>query len=280
MAPASTTTRVWIDHNTLNDGDNPDSGQPRYFGRPYQVHDGLLDIVRGSNFVTLSCNHLSGHDKVTLIGNTDNPGRYGEQDKLKVTLHHNHFDRLGQRAPRVRFGQVHVYNNYYRGGDGHGYSIGVGFGSQVYADGNAFDGIEAAKVLTVFNGTAITARDNLVDGVPVDVAAAYNAANGTTLGGDAGWTPTLVPAGAGAGHLRQHHPPPEQRRLPAGGRRTGGWVWRGYPERPDLPFSGLASKHGHGEPARAVPAGPPRAAPARGPGPARRRPPPGVRPAP
>ncbi|MFG1967869.1 pectinesterase family protein [Nonomuraea fuscirosea] len=211
----SGSTHVWIDHNTLNDGANPDSGQPRYFGRPYQVHDGLLDIVRGSNFVTLSWNHLSGHDKVTLIGNTDNPDRYDEQDKLKVTLHHNHFDRLGQRAPRVRFGQVHVYNNYYRGGDGHGYSIGVGFGSQVYADGNAFDGIEAAKVLTVFSGTAITARDNLVDGVPVDVVAAYNAANGTTLGGDAGWTPTLVPrrhparllrylvpAGAGAGHLR------------------------------------------------------------------------------
>ncbi len=211
----SGSTHVWIDHNTLNDGDNPDSGQPSYFGRPYQVHDGLLDIVRGSNHVTLSWNHLSGHDKVTLIGNTDNPDRYGEQDKLKVTLHHNHFEALGQRTPRVRFGQVHVYNNYYRGGDGHGYSIGVGFGSQVYAEGNAFEGIEAAKVLTVFNGTAITARDNLVDGMPVDVVAAYNAANGTTLGDDAGWIPTLVPrrhpakvlrhlvpAGAGAGRLR------------------------------------------------------------------------------
>nr|WP_311132269.1 pectinesterase family protein [Nonomuraea gerenzanensis] len=211
----SASTHVWLDHNTLNDGDNPDSGQPLHFGRPYQVHDGLLDVVRGANYVTLSWNHLSGHDKVSLIGNTDNPTRYAEEDKLKVTLHHNYFDSLGQRTPRVRFGQVHVYNNYYRGGAGHGYSIGVGFGSKVYAESNAFDGIAAAKVLTVFNGTAITARDNLVDGVVTDVVAAYDEANGTALGTDAGWTPALVPrvhpakalrylvpAGAGAGRLR------------------------------------------------------------------------------
>ncbi|MGW0807395.1 pectinesterase family protein [Nonomuraea sp. NPDC002799] len=211
----SAATHVWLDHNTLNDGANPDSGQPLHFGRPFQVHDGLLDVVRASNYVTLSWNHLSGHDKVSLIGNTDTESRYGEADKLKVTLHHNHFEGLGQRTPRVRFGQVHVYNNYYTGGAGHGYSIGVGFRSQVYAQSNAFDGIAAAKVLTVFNGTAITAKDNLVDRVPVDVVAAYNAANGTALGTDAGWTPTLftrihppqalralVPAGAGAGRLR------------------------------------------------------------------------------
>ncbi|MFI7700156.1 pectinesterase family protein [Nonomuraea sp. NPDC049480] len=211
----SGSTHVWLDHNSLDDGDNPDSGQPLHFGRPYQVHDGLLDVVRGSNYVTLSWNHLSNHDKVTLIGNTDNPARYGEADKLKVTLHHNHFEGLGQRAPRVRFGQVHVYNNYYSGGAGHGYSIGVGFGSKVYAERNAFDGIAAAKVLTVFGGTAITAKDNLVDGMPADLVAAYNKANGTSLGTDAGWTPelftrihppealrALVPPGAGAGRLR------------------------------------------------------------------------------
>ncbi|MFF0776413.1 pectinesterase family protein [Nonomuraea wenchangensis] len=211
----SGSTHVWLDHNTLNDGDNPDSGQPLYFGRPYQVHDGLLDVVRGSNYVTLSWNHLSGHDKVMLIGNTDNPARYAEEDKLKVTLHHNYFEGLGQRTPRVRFGQVHVYNNYVTGGPGHVYSIGVGVGSRVYAEANAFDGVPAAKVLTVFGGTAITARDNLVDGRPADLVAAYNAATGAALGADAGWTPALagrkhparalkalVPAGAGAGrHL-------------------------------------------------------------------------------
>ncbi|MCK2220064.1 pectinesterase family protein [Actinomadura sp. ATCC 31491] len=208
----SGSTHVWIDHNTLNDGANPDSGRPLYFGRPHQVHDGLLDVVRGSDLVTLSWNHLSDHDKVMLIGNTDNPARYAEEDKLKVTLHHNWFEGLGQRTPRVRFGQVHVYDNYFTGGPAHGYSIGVGVGSKVHAESNAFDGIPAATVLTVFGGTAITAKDNLVDGAPVDLVAAYNAANGASLGSDAGWTPALVarkdparalkaivPAGAGAG---------------------------------------------------------------------------------
>jgi pectate lyase/pectin methylesterase-like acyl-CoA thioesterase len=211
----SAATHVWLDHNTLNDGDNPDSGQPLYFGRPYQVHDGLLDVVRASNYVTLSWNHLSNHDKVTLIGNTDTESRYGEAGKLKVTLHHNYFQGLGQRTPRVRFGQVHVYNNYYTGGGPYAYSIGVGYGSQVHAESNAFDGVPAASVLSVLKGTAITAKDNLVDRRPADLVAAYNAANGTALGSDAGWTPTLftrihppqvlrllVPAGAGAGRLR------------------------------------------------------------------------------
>ncbi|WP_431927419.1 hypothetical protein [Nonomuraea jabiensis] len=87
------------------------------------------------------------------------------------------------------------------------------------AENNAFDGIAADKVLSVFNGTAITAKGNLVDGGPADVVAAYNAgcnaAHGTAVGPDAGWTPALftrvqppqalralVPARAGAGSLR------------------------------------------------------------------------------
>ncbi|MFG6192267.1 hypothetical protein [Nonomuraea sp. JJY05] len=80
---------------------------------------------------------------------------------------------------------------------------------------DAFDGIAAEKVLSVFNGTAITAKGSLVDGAPADVVAAYNAAHGTAVGPDAGWTPalftrvhppqalrSLVPAKAGAGRLR------------------------------------------------------------------------------
>ncbi|MEQ4723596.1 hypothetical protein [Nonomuraea sp. B19D2] len=73
----------------------------------------------------------------------------------------------------------------------HAYSIGVGFGSKVYAESNAF-----ADLVAAYN-------------------AAYNAANGTAVGSGAGRTPALftrvhppralralVPAGAGAGRLR------------------------------------------------------------------------------
>ena len=32
---------------------------------------------------------------------------------IRVTLHHNHFDGTLSRHPRLRFGKVHAYNNYY-----------------------------------------------------------------------------------------------------------------------------------------------------------------------
>ena len=49
-----------------------------------------------------------------LIGNSDSPAPVTD-GKLRVTLHHNEFSDLGQRAPRVRFGKVDAYNNHYIG---------------------------------------------------------------------------------------------------------------------------------------------------------------------
>jgi hypothetical protein len=55
-----------------------------------------------------------------LIGSTNTPGV--DVGKLRVTLHHNRFANVGQRAPRVRFGQVDVYNNYFYATDEDTYS--------------------------------------------------------------------------------------------------------------------------------------------------------------
>ena len=57
-----------------------------------------------------------------------------------MTLHHNLFENLGQRAARVRFGKVHVYNNYYKidNPDNYVYSWGVGIESAIYAENNFF----------------------------------------------------------------------------------------------------------------------------------------------
>ena len=107
---------VWVDHNTFTDEPNVDSTQPLYFGRPYQVHDGQLDITSGSDLVTVSRNVFTEHGKTMLIGSsntsTTDPG------KLRVSVHHNVFRNVQERAPRVRFGQVHVYNNLYEGAPG------------------------------------------------------------------------------------------------------------------------------------------------------------------
>ena len=222
LVSLSGTTNVWLDHNTFSDGNNHDSSQPRYFGRPYQVHDGATDFIRGSDLITVSWNDYYDHDKTMLIGSTDTPGV--DVGKLRVTVHHNRFGNVVQRAPRVRFGQVDVYNNLYVATDeeDYSYSLGVGVESSIYAENNYFRlsaDVPPSDVIAYWRGTRITTVGNLVQvsgraPQPVDLVGAYNAANDPDLLPDAGWTPTLrtrldpaaavpavVAAGAGARRL-------------------------------------------------------------------------------
>ncbi|MDT0319175.1 pectate lyase family protein [Streptomyces millisiae] len=189
--------RVWVDHNTFTDGRRPDADQPSYFGRPFQQHDGQLDVVRGSDLVTASWNVFTEHDKTLLIGNGDGAGA-DDRGRLRVTLHHNLFHNVNSRTPRVRFGQVDVYNNHFVQDPGAAYSYywGVGLESALVAEYNAVtlpEGITPAEVIRRWNpGTSMTEHGNRVDGRPVDLLAAYNAANpDAPIGAGAGWTPTL-----------------------------------------------------------------------------------------
>jgi pectate lyase len=192
-------THVWIDHSAFTDAPNLDSSQPVYFGRPYQVHDGAVDVTNGSDLVTMSFNRFSDHDKLLLIGSTDSPTR-GDPGKLRVTIHHNVFENVGQRAPRVRFGQVDVYNNHFivteDGTVPFEYALGAGFDSHLYAEANAFTlpaGTDAADTIRRFKGTAITTIANAVNGKITDLRAEYNAAAAPAdqLAADTSWTPTL-----------------------------------------------------------------------------------------
>ncbi|WP_307800885.1 pectate lyase [Microbispora triticiradicis] len=191
-------THVWIDHNTFTDGDDPDAEQPVYFGRPYQVHDGQADITSASDLVTVSWNSFRDHDKTMLIGSTNNPA--SDRGRLGVTVHHNEFYDNLQRLPRVRFGKVHVYNNYYQAPDAATfvYALGVGVESQIYAENNYFRlgrAVDPSALLYDWGGTALTARGNLlrVGGTerPIDLVGTYNANHDPDLGADAGWTPAL-----------------------------------------------------------------------------------------
>jgi pectate lyase len=194
-------THVWADHNTFSDGDNVDSLQPLYFGRPYQVHDGALDVIRASDLVTISYNVFQEHDKTMLIGSTNTVG--ADVGKLRVTVHHNKFANVGQRAPRVRFGQVDVYDNYYyeTDEDFYQYSWGVGVYSAIYAENNFFlrsADIPLDAVVYGWGGTAMTEKGTLTRiGTgkisAVNLLAEYNATHDPDLGTDAGWTPTLRP---------------------------------------------------------------------------------------
>jgi pectate lyase len=215
-----TSTHVWIDHVTLDDGEHPSSSLPTVLGVVYEVHDGLLDITHGSDLVTVSWSRFLDHDKTMLIGSTNRPTY--DVGKLRVTLHHNLFDGIVQRAPRIRYGQVHVYNNSYRvrPAETYQYSWGIGVESRLYAESNAFDlapGIEAADLLVDWGGTVAHAENTMVDQRIVDVLAAYNAEHDPDLGTDVGWEPVLhtrvhdvrwvpwlVEHRAGAGKLSHH----------------------------------------------------------------------------
>ena len=78
----------------------------------------------------------------------------------------------------MRFGQVHVYNNYYdlRGTPELQYSWGVGIESAIYAEENFFladRSFTPDQIIERLNGTALSASGTLVVGPrvrnPVDV---------------------------------------------------------------------------------------------------------------
>ncbi|MFB4280467.1 polysaccharide lyase family 1 protein [Nonomuraea sp. MTCD27] len=116
-------TRVWIDHNSFSNG-----------------YDGALDIKRASDYVTVSWNKFSSHDKTMLLGHSDGNGSE-DRNHLRVTYHHNWFDGTNQRHPRVRFGNpVHVYNNFY--GNVGSYGVASTQEAGVLVEGNYFENTE------------------------------------------------------------------------------------------------------------------------------------------
>ncbi|VFQ62660.1 unnamed protein product [Cuscuta campestris] len=109
---------VWIDHCTLAN-----------------CADGLIDVTEGSTAVTISNNYFSHHDKVMLLGHSDD---YPADKRMQVTVAFNRFgERLGQRMPRCRFGHFHVFNNDYSAGWGI-YAIGGSAQPTINSQNNRF----------------------------------------------------------------------------------------------------------------------------------------------
>ncbi|KAE8134935.1 putative pectate lyase B [Aspergillus pseudotamarii] len=95
-------TNVWVDHCDLS-GD---------LSAGKDDLDGLLDITHASEWVTVSNTYLHDHWKASLVGHSDS-NEDEDSGHLHITYANNHWYNLNSRAPSVRFGTVHLINNYW-----------------------------------------------------------------------------------------------------------------------------------------------------------------------
>ncbi len=88
---------VWIDHTTLEAS-----------GGEAQGYDGLFDIKDNTQYVTLSYSILRNSGRGGLVGNSESDRSNGF-----ITYHHNRYENIDSRAPLLRGGIAHMYNNHY-----------------------------------------------------------------------------------------------------------------------------------------------------------------------
>ncbi|EPS35293.1 hypothetical protein H072_11359 [Dactylellina haptotyla CBS 200.50] len=96
------TTNVLVDHCDLSSDRDHDK----------DYYDGALDMSHATDFVTVQNTFIHDHWKCSLIGHSDNNGAE-DTGHLRVTEYRNRWSSCNSRQPSVRFGTVHVVNNYY-----------------------------------------------------------------------------------------------------------------------------------------------------------------------
>jgi len=125
---------VWVDHCEV-----------------FNAYDGNADVTHGSNWVTISWTKFHytdstpnpGHRFSNLIGHSENTADT-DRGRLKVTYHHNHWgENVEQRMPRIRFGDVHVFNNYMNA-PGAIAAVAAGTEAKVVVENNHFENLNDA----------------------------------------------------------------------------------------------------------------------------------------
>ncbi len=199
---------IWIDHCVL-----------------FHSFDGLLDISKKADFVTVSWTKFTNHNKVMLIGSKDTDTI--SRGHLNTTIHHCWFDgystfydpvdeknhRIQQRMPRVRFGKVHVYNNYYESAAD--YCIAARIESEVVVENCYFRNLSDPLIIDDIGkglkDPEMVAKGNIYDNVKGDIKT-----NGDAFDPSALYTykpdktievPALVMNGAGRFNRNNNRPP-------------------------------------------------------------------------
>ncbi|MGC4088618.1 MAG: right-handed parallel beta-helix repeat-containing protein [Polyangiaceae bacterium] len=154
---------VWVDHCDISNS-----------------YDDLIDVVHGSDFVTLSWNRLHDNKNATVIGHTDDDEALKEDPgHLTVTLHHNWFSAIPGSTPRVRFGRVHLFNNYFQ--DVATLAVSSTMGADVVVERNKF-----LRVPTPL----VTHFVDKADGRATETDNLYEDSGTPTIGTPAVWKPS------------------------------------------------------------------------------------------
>lgn len=188
-------TNVWVDHCDFQDG-----------------MDGNLDIKSAADYISVTWCKFSynkapvaggpggsdDHRFSDLFGSSD--GATGDRGKLRITMANCWWAQgCKERMPRVRFGKVHLVNNYFNSTVSNK-CIMAGYEADLLVEGNVFENVKNPIDLMDNNFTAITQKDNI-----------FTNTSGNTSGSGTSFTPpytltaapassvkALVTAGAGA----------------------------------------------------------------------------------
>lgn len=149
-------TNIWVDHSEFHDG-----------------VDGNLDIKNASDLITITWCTFSyekapkaggpggsdDHRYSNLFGSSD--GATGDEGKLRITMQYNWWgEGCKERMPRVRYGKVHMVNNYFSSSVAN-QGIRAAYKADILAEGNYFIS-GYTKPIDEFekNYTAILSKNN------------------------------------------------------------------------------------------------------------------------
>ncbi len=153
-------SNLWFDHCDVSDGD-----------------DGNFDITHASDYITVSWTkfHYTSSSRVhrfsNLIAASDT-----DTGEYRITFHHDWWaDNVDQRMPRDRYGDIHVFNNYYSA-TGNSYCVNSGYEAKLLVENNYFDHVNAP--LSPSDNGQLQAIGNVFDGT-----------TGNDMGTEGGFTP-------------------------------------------------------------------------------------------
>ncbi len=126
-------SNIWIDHNEFYNDLTVDK----------DLYDELVSGRSTVKNVTISYNYMHDSQKTSLWGSSDTAA---EEDKGRtISFHHNYWKNSVSRLPLFRFGEGHLWNNYYNGGDTTRVTdsaINSRMGAKLRIDNNVFENVK------------------------------------------------------------------------------------------------------------------------------------------